>query len=132
MVVTDQVINVTWKIIVEGLGLAGVWRMTVGRPGSKEDQEHMLLDSPEEMKMVTIIQSTEMKKRAGKYTLVFMPWSTTQRLSHWRDRIQALEGFWQEHVMDSFIVWVDCIFRAAVGWEGEMEGCSETAKPAHR
>lgn len=67
--------------------------MTVGRPGSKEDQEHMLLDSPEEMKMVTIIWSTEMKKRAGKYTLVFMPWSTTQRLSHWRDRIQAIEGF---------------------------------------
>lgn len=61
--------------------------MTVGRPGSKEDQEHMLLDSSEETKMVTIIRSTEMKKRAGKCTQVFMPWSTAQRLSHWRDKI---------------------------------------------
>lgn len=61
--------------------------MTVGRPGSKEDQEHMLLDSSEEMKMVTIIRSTEMKKRAGKCTLIFMLWFTTQRLSHWRDKI---------------------------------------------
>lgn len=67
--------------------------MAIGWPGSKEDQEHMLLDSPEDMKMVTIIQSIEMKKRAGKCTLVFMPWSTTRRLSHSGDRIWALEGF---------------------------------------
>lgn len=40
--------------------------MAVGWPESKEDQEHMILDSPEEMKMVTIIRSIEMKKRTGK------------------------------------------------------------------
>lgn len=67
--------------------------MAVGWPGSKEDQEHIYALSPEEMKMVTIIRSIEMKRRAGKCTLVVMPWSTTQRLTHSGDRIWALEGF---------------------------------------